>query len=68
MNRQRDAEGENASHGPNDEGGVEAEAESLGRQQEQQGESQGRRHVAETSLVPQARLHPLVLYLSRAEP
>lgn len=34
MNRQRDAEGENASHGQSDEEGVEAEAGSLGRQQQ----------------------------------
>lgn len=68
MNRQRDAEGENASHGESDEEGVEAEAGSLGRQQEQKRESQGRRHVAKTSLIPQAWLHPLVFYLKRGEP
>lgn len=33
MNRQRDAEGENASHGRSDGEGVEAGAGSLGRQQ-----------------------------------
>lgn len=32
MNTQRDAEGENASHGQSGEGGVEAKAGSLGRQ------------------------------------
>lgn len=32
MNKQRDAEGENANHGQSDEGGVEAEAGSLGSQ------------------------------------
>lgn len=68
MNRQRDAEGENASHGQGDEEGVEAEAGSLGRQQEQKNESQGRKHVAKTILIPQAWLHLLVFYLRRGEP
>lgn len=66
MNRQRDAEGENASHGQSDEGGVKAEAGSLGRLQEQRGESQGQRHVAKTSLIPQALLHPLLSEKRRA--
>lgn len=55
MNRQRDAEGENASHGQSDDEGVEAEAGSLGRQRAKEIKSQGRRHVAKTSLIPRAR-------------
>lgn len=65
MNRQRDAEGENANHRQDEEEGVEAEAGSLGRRKR---ESQGRRHVAKTSLIPLASLHPLVFYLRRGEP
>lgn len=68
MNRQRDAEGENASHGQSEEEGVEAEAGSLGRQQERKSESQGQKHVAKTSLIPQAWLHLLVFCLGRGEP
>lgn len=46
----RDAEGWNASRGPSDKEGVEAEAGSLGRQRERKGEGQGRRHVARCAL------------------
>lgn len=74
MNRQRDAEGENASiasRGQSDGEGVEAEEGrqgSLGSQREPRRESQGRRHVAKTRLIPQAWLHPLVFYVRRGEP
>lgn len=42
-----------------------AYAESVGRQQEHERESQGRRHVAETRFSPQARLCPVGFYLRR---
>ena len=66
MNRQRDAEGENASiasRGQSDGEGVEAEAGSLGSQQEPRRESQGRRHVAKTRLIPQATAPSSCLFM-----
>lgn len=64
MNRQRDAEGENASRVRSDEEGVEAEAGSLGRQlvegEKAKGEGMWQRQASS--------LHPLVFYLSRGEP
>lgn len=54
MNRQSDAEGENASHGHSDREEVKGETRG-GLARERRGrDSQGRRHVAETRPIPPA--------------
>lgn len=56
MNRQRDAEGENASHGQSDEEEVEDEARGGLARKRRRRDGQGWRHVAETRLIPPAWL------------
>lgn len=60
MNRQRDAEGENASHGWSGEEGVEAEAGSLGRQRAKERKPRakacGKDETHSSSIPPFSRL------------
>lgn len=56
MNRQRDAEGENASHGQSDGEEVEGEARGGLARKRRRRDSQERRHEAKTRLIPPAWL------------
>lgn len=56
MNRQRDAEGENASHGQSDGGEAEGEARGGLATKRRRRDGQGRRHVAKMRLIPPAWL------------
>jgi len=68
MNRQRDAWGENASHGQSDEEGVEAEAGSLGSQQAKQRKPRAKACGKDETHSSIASLSPHVFYLRRGEP